>query len=135
MNDFHIGFCKTPFVYEIYQLISFENSTTGKEDSKTKFYFEKVPIMRLHSAIVFFSNVPFLKFLLIHLLSMKLTPLQQTFIRSWSGFNFPLCSTNGHAELFVEEECRGRLPTRRFQAMTGILRSDQIFNASPLLKY
>ena len=40
MNDFPIAFCKTPFVYEIYQWISFENSTTGKEDSKTKFYFE-----------------------------------------------------------------------------------------------
>ena len=88
MNDFPIAFCKAPFVYEIYQWISFENSTTGKEDSKTKFYFEKVPIMRLHSAIVFFSNVPFLKFLLIHLLSMKLTPLQQTFIHPWRDLIF-----------------------------------------------
>ena len=114
MNDFPIAFCKTPFVNEIYQWISLENSTTRKEDSKTKFYFEKVPIMSLHSAIVFFSNVPFLKFLVIHLLSMKLTPLQQTFIHPWRGFNLPLCSTNGHAELFVEEECRGRVPTRRF---------------------
>ena len=51
MNDFPIAFCKTPFVNEIYQWISLENSTTGKEDSKTKFYFEKVPIMSLHSAI------------------------------------------------------------------------------------
>ena len=122
MQDFPIAFCKTPFVYEIYQWISFENSTTGKEDLKTKFYFQKVPIMRLHSAIAFFSNVPFLKFLLIHLLSMKLTPLQQTFIHPWRGFNRPLCPTNGRAELFVEEECRGRVPTRRFYAMAGILR-------------
>ena len=30
MNDFAIAFCKTPLPYEICELFSFENSTTGK---------------------------------------------------------------------------------------------------------
>ena len=112
---------------------SFENSTTGKEDLKTKLFFEKVPIMRLHSAIFFFSNVSFLKFLPIHLLSMKLTSLQRTYIHPWRGFNRPLWPKNSSAEAFVDEECRGRVLTRQFQAIAEILW--KVIKSSALLPY
>ena len=70
--------------------------------------------MRLRSASFFFSNVPLLKFLPIHLLSMKLASLQQAWIHPCRGLNRLLCPTNGSVELFVEEECQGRVPTGRF---------------------
>ena len=104
-----------------------------EEDLKTKLFFEKVQVMQLHSAIVFVSNVPFLKFLLIHLLSMKLNSLQETCIHPWRGFNCPLYLKNSSAEAFLEEECRGRLPTWQFLAMAGILR--KVIKSSALLPY
>lgn len=131
MHNFPSVFCKTPLLHKICQWFSFENVTVSTEDSKTKFFGELVPIIRLRRAIVFFSNVPSAKFQTIHSLSMRLNPLHQTCIHPRTGLNRLLSPINSSAELFVEEECRCRVPSRRFCNGWNIEKGIKDFNESP----